>query len=105
MKYQPQVLHLTLEQRRMLNEKVLYLIDSGTAAQYNITSEDIYNAYTGTGGLHGLKRGDFDNYHQYSEQKKQFENGQFFTPAKLCELVMACLRLSDYDLVADLTCV
>ena len=104
MKYQPQVLHLTLEQRRMLNEKVLYLIDSGTAAQYNITSEDIYNAYTGTGGLHGLKRGDFDNYHQYSEQKKQFENGQFFTPAKLCELVMACLRLSDYDLVADLTC-
>ena len=104
MKYQPHELHLSLEQRRSLNEKVLYLIDSGISSEYEITCEDIYNAYTGTGGLHGLKYGDFDNYHEYSEQKKQFENGQFFTPPKLCELVMSCLRLSEYDLVADLTC-
>ena len=104
MKYQPQELHFSLEQRRTLNEKVLYLIETETCGEYGITPEDIYNAYTGTGGLHGLKRGDFDNYHEYSEQKKQFENGQFFTPPKLCELVMSCLRLSEYDLVADLTC-
>ena len=35
------------ERRKTLNEKVLYLIDSGTAAQAGITGEDIYNAYTG----------------------------------------------------------
>lgn len=70
MKYQPHELHLNLEQRRSLNEKVLYLIDSGISSEYEITCEDIYNAYTGTGGLHGLKYGDFDNYHEYSEQKK-----------------------------------
>ena len=104
MKYQPQELHLSPEQRSSLNEKVLYLIDSGICGEHGITREDIYNAYTGTGGLHGLKRGDFDNHHEYSEQKKLFENGQFFTPSKLCELVMSCLRLSEYDLVADLTC-
>ena len=104
MKYQPQNLRFSLEQRRMLNEKVLYLIDSHSCAQYDITGDDIFNAYTGIGGLHGLSREDFDNYHEYSEQKKIFESGQFFTPPKLCELVMACLLLSEYDLVADLTC-
>lgn len=104
MKYQPQNLRFSLEQRRMLNEKVLYLIDSHSCAQYDITGDDIFNAYTGIGGLHGLNREDFDNYHEYSEQKKTFESGQFFTPPKLCELVVACLHLSEYDLVADLTC-
>lgn len=104
MKYQPQNLRFSLKQRRMLNEKVLYLIDSHSCAQYDITGDDIFNAYTGIGGLHGLNREDFDNYHEYSEQKKTFESGQFFTPPKLCELVVACLHLSEYDLVADLTC-
>ena len=92
------------ESRRMLNEKVLYLIDSGTAAQAGITSEDIYNAYTGDGGLHGLERKDFDNYHSYSEAKKEIENGQFFTPPSLCQLVAEVLKPSQFDLVADLTC-
>ena len=104
MKYQPQELRFTLEQRQMLNTKVLYLINRGACEEYGITHEDIYNAYTGIGGLHGLNRGDFDNYHAYSEKKKQFEGGQFFTPPKLCELVISCLHLSEYDLVADLTC-
>ena len=104
MKYQPQELRFTLEQRQMLNTKVLYLINRGACEKYGITHEDIYNAYTGIGGLHGLNRGDFDNYHVYSEKKKQFEGGQFFTPPKLCELVISCLHLSEYDLVADLTC-
>ena len=92
------------ESRRMLNEKVLYLIGSGTAAQAGITSEDIYNAYTGDGGLHGLERKDFDNYHSYSEAKKEIENGQFFTPPSLCQLVAEVLKPSQFDLVADLTC-
>ncbi len=62
MKYQKQEITLTLEQRKQLNEKVLYLIDSG-AKEADFTGEDIYNAYTGDGGLHGLERGDFENYH------------------------------------------
>ena len=104
MKYQSQALRFSLEQRRMLNEKVIYLLDSQSCNQYGITGDDIFNAYTGIGGLHGLSQEDFNNYYEYSEQKKLFEIGQFFTPPKLCELVMACLRLSEYDLVADLTC-
>ena len=104
MKYQYQETAFSREQRKMLNEKVLYLIDSGTAQESGITGEDIYSAYTGDGGLHGLERSDYDNYHSYSEAKKEIENGQFFTPPKLCQLVAAALNPSNYDLVADLTC-
>lgn len=90
--------------RKDLNEKILYLIDYDCAASCSITPEDIYNAYTDDGGLHGLNRGDYQNYHDYSKDKKEIENGQFFTPPFLCEFVTACLKLSDHDLVADLTC-
>ena len=92
------------EQRVELNEKVLYLIDSGSAEASGITQEDMYNAYTGDGGLHGLDRKDFDNYHAYSEAKKEAENGQFFTPPDVCRLVAESLRPSRSDLIADLTC-
>ena len=56
MKYQSQALRFSLEQRRMLNEKVIYLLDSQSCNQYGITGDDIFNAYTGIGGLHGLSR-------------------------------------------------
>lgn len=104
MNYQDQHTPVPQDQREELNKKIIYLIDSGKAEACGISREDIFNAYTGLGGLHGLKREDFANYHEYSEEKKQFENGQFFTPPALCELIMACLRPSEHDLVADLTC-
>ena len=80
MKYAQQEMDLTREQRKALNEKVLYLIDSNSAEQAGITSEDIYNAYTGEGGLHGLERADFDSYHAYSEKKKRLRTGNSSRP-------------------------
>ena len=59
MKYEYHPIPTDAKNRKTLNEKVLYLIDSGTAAQADITSEDIYNAYSGDGGLHGLERKDY----------------------------------------------
>lgn len=90
--------------RKELNEKVLFLIDSSTTGSHHILPEDIFQAYTGDGGLHGLSPSDFNNYHEYSNAKKEFENGQFFTPPALCELIISSLRLSSKDLIADLTC-
>lgn len=104
MKYQYYPGPTDVESRRTLNEKVLFLIDGETAAQAGITAEDIYNAYSGDGGLHGLKQADYDDYHSYSEAKKEIENGQFFTPPDLCRLVAGILKPSQFDLVADLTC-
>ena len=83
MKYRYQTDPIPQNQRKSLNEKVLYLIGSIPAPDCPITPEDIYNAYTGDGGLHGLKRGDYDNYNAYSEAKKEIEHGQFFTPEAL----------------------
>lgn len=104
MKYTAHETPMTLEQRQALNAKVLYLIDSDTSETSGITREDIYNAYTGDGGLHGLKTEDFESYHDYSTAKKEIENGQVFTPAKICRLVVESLQIGKSDLVADLTC-
>lgn len=93
------------QNRRMeVNEKILFLIDSNTADTHHILPEDIFQAYTGDGGLHSLTPNDFNNYHEYSHAKKEFENGQFFTPPALCELIISSLKLSSRDLIADLTC-
>lgn len=92
------------DKRQQLNEKLLYLIDSGDAIKLGITQEDIFNAYTGDGGLHGLNRNQFDSYSAYSEAKKEVENGQFFTSPAICKFVAACLQPAKDELIADLTC-
>ncbi len=104
MKYNYQNTPIPQGQRKTLNEKVLYLIDGGAGPGCPVTPEDIYNAYTGDGGLHGLNRADYDNYNAYSEAKKEIENGQFFTPPRLCEFTARCLDPSEDSLIADLTC-
>lgn len=91
------------EARCELNDKILYIVDQDIAEQEGITREDIFNAYTGDGGLHGLKRSDFANYHEYGEAKKEIENGQFFTPPALCQFIMEALDVGMTDTVADLT--
>lgn len=91
------------EARKELNDKILYLVEQDLADQSGITCEDIYNAYTGDGGLHGLKRSDFANYHEFAEAKKEIENGQFFTPPALCQFIMEALSPAMDEAVADLT--
>lgn len=104
MKYEYYPKRRTEQERRDLNEQILRLLQSGACEQAGVTDEDIFNRYTGDGGLHGLRRSDYENYNAFSAAKKELENGQFFTPPPLCEMVVSALRLSDTDLVADLTC-
>ena len=104
MKYTPMDEKIPQERRQELNEKILYLINSGRAAEYGITKEHVYNGYTGSGGLHGLKRSEYDSYSEYSEAKKEVENGQFFTPPAICRFIADTLSPQKEDLVADLTC-
>lgn len=103
MKYEYHGEHIPQESRQELNDKIIYLVDQDLAERSGITREDIYNAYTGDGGLHGLKRSDFANYHEFSEAKKEIENGQFFTPHALCRFVMEALEPATEETVADLT--
>lgn len=103
MKYQHYNEFIPQEARQELNEKILYLVDQDLAEQSGISREDIYNAYTGDGGLHGLNRADFANYHEYAEAKKEIENGQFFTPPALCQFIMDALSPAMDETVVDLT--
>lgn len=104
MKYSYHMNTIPTNKRKELNDKVLYLIDSDEIEKISLTPEDLFNAYTGDGGLHELKRSDYANYSEFSQAKKVVENGQFFTPPALCEFVAACLQVSESDIVADLTC-
>ncbi len=104
MKYTPSNERIPQDRRREINDKIIYLIDSEQTVSAGISQQDIYNAYTGDGGLHGLTRSDYANYSDFSDAKKEIENGQFFTPTGICQLVARCLNVGKGDLVADLTC-
>ena len=56
MKYAPSTEPVPQSSRRAVNEKLLYLIDRGAYDTYGITKEDVFQGYTGNGGLHGLSR-------------------------------------------------
>lgn len=103
MKYQYRGERIPQAARKELNDKIIYLVDQDLAEQSGISREDIYNAYTGDGGLHGLDRKDFSSYQKFAEAKKEVENGQFFTPPALCKLIMDALSPAVEDTVADLT--
>ena len=104
MKYQCYHLTFTLEQRKTWNRKVAELVKNREKPCTDLSAEQIYNVYTGVGGLHNLKREDFDNYSEYSSAKKEAENGQFFTPPEYCQYIIESLGLTQQDLVADMAC-
>ena len=89
------------QKRAEINDKILYCIDTHNKA---VTSEVVYNCYTGAGGLHNLSFNDFNNFHDYTEAKKEFEMGQFFTPHAVCQLMVEMAAPSQSDRVADFCC-
>ncbi len=89
------------DKRAEVNEKILFGISTASSA---ITQESVYNCYTGIGGLHGLQREEFANYHEYSEAKKEAEAGQFFTPHAVCRDMVELLAPSPEDTVLDMCC-
>lgn len=87
--------------RAEINSKILFSIDSG---RKDISEETIYNTYTGVGGLHNLKQGDFASYSDYADAKKEFEMGQFFTPHDICRQIIELVSPDETDMVLDMCC-
>lgn len=87
--------------RSEVNEKILFCIDTNNNS---LTNEIIFNCYTGLGGLHGLKQDDYDNYHDYSEAKKEVEIGQFFTPHNICRQMVELISPDPTEVVLDMCC-
>jgi trans-aconitate methyltransferase len=103
MKYTPTADIIPNSRRQEINDKILYLIDSQRTAQFGITANDVFNSYTGAGGLHGLSRNDYRNFHDFSVAKKEIDNGQHFTPPILASFMMQCLSADEHDIIMDLT--
>lgn len=88
-------------QREAVNNHILKALNSGSDG---IRKQQIFNAYTGEGGLHGLKFKDYSSYHAYSEAKKEIENGQFYTPPSLAKDIVDVVDLKESETVIDPTC-
>lgn len=101
MKYKIKPLTIPQDRRKEINDKCLYCIDNNLNA---LTQQDIFSAYSGEGGLHGLEYKNYNSYHDYSEAKRDIEQGQFFTPHSICQFIIDCIKPSSIDLIADLTC-
>lgn len=89
------------DRRAEINEKILFSIDTG---KNELPPETIYNCYTGIGGLHNLRQEDYANYHDYSQAKKEFEMGQFFTPHEICRNMVGLIKPNDSDMILDMCC-
>lgn len=105
MKYKIESQTIPKELREKINEKIIYIINNNlTEKETGITKNDIFNSYTGRGGLHNLNYNDYSNYYSYKKDKQEIEQGQFFTPYSLVNWIMDCLKPKQSDLIADLTC-
>ncbi|MFR9592467.1 MAG: N-6 DNA methylase [Rikenellaceae bacterium] len=83
--------------RATINAEILSNFD-------NFSKEEIYNSYTGIGGLHGLKQSDYANYNEYAKAKREIEQGQFFTPHEICRQMVEMLTVQPTDMVLDICC-
>ena len=74
MKYKIYQSSVKQQDREEFNRKLLKLIDNKETEKYGITGDDVYNAYTGDGGLN---RKDYDSYYTYSEEKRILKTDSF----------------------------
>lgn len=87
--------------RKQLNAKILSAIDAG---DNSISAEEIYNQYTGIGGLHEFKRADFSSYYDFAQAKREAEMGQFFTPHDVCQQMVKMINPKPDEMVLDMCC-
>lgn len=99
MKYPIKNIIISQNKRKEINEKCLYVIENGLSV---LTQADVFNAYTGIGGLHDLEYKNYNNRYEYGEAKKEIEQGQFFTPHNICKFMVDCVKPSKTDIIADL---
>lgn len=91
---------LKKDQRATFNDKIFYLVNTNQI-DGKLTKEQIFNYYTGNGGLHNLNKKDYNSYFDYAEEKKEIELGQFFTSPFVCQKIIELLKITDQDFVCD----
>lgn len=88
--------------RIVVNKKFSFLLSKGELFK-KFTPAEVFNYYTGRGGLHGLKLEDFNSFHDYTEAKKEKEQGAFFTPDLFLQKIHNMIKIEKSHFVADLS--
>lgn len=93
---------MPFNERAAYNETIVATIQSGNTE--GLTPEEVFNCFSGRGGLHGLERKSYGSYYSYATAKKEAEQGQFFTPHQLCVAITEAIKPPPHFKIADLTC-
>jgi len=101
-KSQRQSLLLNPDKRIVVNKKFSFLLTKGQLFN-KFTHEEVFNYYTGKGGLHGLKRDDYSSFHEYTKAKQEIEQGAFFTPDLFFRKIHSMIKVENSHFVADLS--
>lgn len=87
MKYNIIKVNINPDHREAVNTAALSFA-LGEFKSTHAKKEEIFNLYTGNGGLHGFKPEDFDSFSEFISEKREKDQGQFFTyPANAKEIV------------------
>lgn len=89
MKYEIQNIRIVQDLREKVNNNILTDIATGAGL---VTPEQVFNCYTGKGGLHNLEYSDFHSFHEYTAAKKEIEQGQFYTSAETAQKIVKTVR-------------
>lgn len=89
------------EKREEINKKILFGINKKIHLP-GFTKELVFNSFSGKGNLHNLKMNDFNNYNEFSNEKKIIELGQFFTPNSIIENALYNI-VKPHSKIADFT--
>ncbi|MEG1009278.1 MAG: N-6 DNA methylase, partial [Clostridia bacterium] len=103
-KYKDLNIHIPQEKRKDINEKILYMIDNDLVEKSGMNKEIIFNTYTGDGGTFEINFNDYNSFYEYSKEKKNLENGQFFTQQEESKKLIELLQVKENETVLDLTC-
>lgn len=92
------------QEQQRVNEALVHLVRTDALARHGVSLQEVYNGFTGRGGLHGLTFDEFASFHEYSAAKREYEKGEFFTPHPLARAVVEALEVGASEAVLDPTC-
>lgn len=103
-RYKDLNIHIPQEKRKEINHKIEYMIDNNLCDKMGFSKTQIFNCYTGEGGLHNLNFKDYNSFYSYTKAKQEIEEGAFFTAQEESKKLIELLQIQSDETVLDMTC-
>lgn len=92
---------ISTKQRKKINELIITQCKAQLTSP--LTKEEIFNYYTGLGGLHTIEQGSM-SMSEFIKKKREFDMGQYFTSPYTIETIVDILGVEKNAKVLDPTC-